>query len=540
LKFGPVAIEDAEGAIAAHSVRQGGVNIKKGTCIRPDHIAAMRAEGLAEVVVARLEPGDVQEDEAAARIARLVAGPHVRVDKAATGRANLFAETTGLLVVDRGRIDALNRIDPGLTLATLPAYAPAEAGRMVATVKIIPYAIPAAALAKAEALLGGEPEPLVRMAPYRALKVGVVVTRLPGLKESILDKTRRILDKRLAPAGAEVIDEIRVPHATAAIAEAVDRMAGEGAELVLVYGASAITDEDDVIPAALREAGGRIVHLGMPVDPGNLLLVGDLGGRPVIGAPGCARSPSENGFDWVLNRFLAGLEVTPQDITGMGVGGLLMDVVTRPQPREPAAAEGPVAAVILAAGRSRRMRGPNKLLATFDGKPLVRRVAEAALASRARPVIVVTGHMRDEVEQALTALEVRFVHNPDFAEGLSASLGAGIAAVPDGCAGALVTLADMPGITAAVLDALIESFDPGEGRAIVVPTAAGKRGNPVLWSRIFFPELMRVTGDTGARHLIEAHADAVHRLELGDAIAIDVDTPETLAAAGGELPRDGD
>ena len=538
MRFGPVPIDEAEGAIAAHSVRQGGVSIKKGTRIAADHIAAMRAEGLREIVAARLEHGDVHEDEAAARIARLVAGPHVRVDKAATGRANLFAEATGLLVVGRERIDALNRIDPGLTVATLPAFAPAEAGRMVATVKIIPYAIPAAALDKAEALLGADPEPLIRMAPYRPLKVGVVATRLPGLKESILDKTRRILDKRLGPAAAEVVGEIRVPHKTAAIAEAMARLAADGAELVLVYGASAITDEDDVIPAAIRQAGGRIVHLGMPVDPGNLLLVGDLGGRPVIGAPGCARSPSENGFDWVLNRFLAGLEVTPEDITGLGVGGLLMDVVTRPQPREPAAVEGPVAALILAAGRSRRMGGPNKLIATFNGTPLVRRVAEAALASRAHPVIVVTGHMRGEVEAALAGLDLRFVHNPDFAEGLSASLGTGVAAVPEGSAGALVTLADMPGITAAVLDALIAAFDPREGRAIIVPTAAGKRGNPVLWGRAFFPELMRLTGDTGARHLIEAHADAVHWLEVGEAIAVDVDTPQALAAAGGELPRE--
>jgi molybdenum cofactor cytidylyltransferase len=537
LKFGPVPIAEAEGAIAAHTVRQGSLTIKKGAWIEAGHVEAMWAAGLTEVVAARLEPGDVHEDEAAARIARLVAGPHVRVDKAATGRANLFAEAAGLLVLDRGRIDALNRIDPGLTFATLPAYAPAEAGRMVATVKIIPFAIPGAALKKAEAMLGGGAEPLVRIAPYRALKVGVVATRLPGLKESILDKTRRVLDKRLEPAAAAVVDEVRVPHETAAIAEAIARLAEKGADLVLVYGASAITDEDDVIPAAIRRAGGRIVHLGMPVDPGNLLLVGDLGGRPVIGAPGCARSPSENGFDWVLNRFLAGLEVSPKEITGMGVGGLLMDVVTRPQPREPIA-EGPVAAVILAAGRSRRMGGPNKLLATFDGEPLVRRVAEAALASRARPVIVVTGHMRDAVEAALAGLAVRLVHNADFAEGLSASLRTGIAAVPEDCAGALVTLADMPGITAAVLDALINAFQPREGRAIIVPTAAGKRGNPVLWARAFFPELMRLTGDAGARHLIEAHADAVHRLEVGEAIAVDVDTPQALAVAGGELPRE--
>ena len=156
----------------------------------------------------------------------------------------------------------------------------------------------------------------------------------------------------------------------------------------MVFGASAMVDADDVVPAGIREAGGTIRHLGMPVDPGNLLILGEIGGKPVIGAPGCARSPKENGFDWVLNRLLAGLDVTPDDITGLGVGGLLMEIVSRPQPREggeseaEAAHEKKVAALILAAGQGRRMGGPHKLLATIDGKPLVRIAAEAALSQR--------------------------------------------------------------------------------------------------------------------------------------------------------------
>ena len=144
----------------------------------------------------------------------------------------------------------------------------------------------------------------------------------------------------------------------------------------------------------------------------------------MVGAPGCARSPKENGFDWVLMRMLAGLPVTREDITGMGVGGLLMEIVTRPQPRsEPAPEKGRnIAAVVLAAGRSTRMGAVNKMLAEIGGKPLVRIAAEQALASRAKPVIVVTGHEREQVETALAGLPVRFVHNPDYAEGLGTSL----------------------------------------------------------------------------------------------------------------------
>jgi molybdenum cofactor cytidylyltransferase len=358
---------------------------------------------------------------------------------------------------------------------------------------------------------------------------------LPGLKPSVMDKTRRILEERLKPAGATLLDEARVPHDVAPLAEALKKLTGEGADLLIAFGASAITDKADVIPAAVESAGGTVKHFGMPVDPGNLLLIGELGGRPVLGAPGCARSPAENGFDWVLNRLLAGLPVKEADITGMGVGGLLMEIVSRPQPREPAAQTAGVAAIILAAGQSRRMGGPNKLLAHFNGEPLVRQIAERALASKADPVIVVTGHHASDIGDTLRGLNVRIVHNADFADGLATSLKTGLAVVPEDAGGALMLLADMPGVTTAIIDKLIDAFHARSAPAIVLPTVSGKRGNPVLWARAFFPELMTVTGDTGARHILALHEDAVERVEVGAAAGVDVDTPEALAAAGGTI-----
>ncbi len=259
----------------------------------------------------------------------------------------------------------------------------------------------------------------------------------------------------------------------------------------------------------------------------------------MIGAPGCARSPKENGFDWVLYRLLAGLDVTTEDLTALGVGGLLMEIVSRPQPREggdPVADENGaprVAAIVLAAGQGRRMGGPNKLAATIRGRPLVRIAAEAAVASRATPVVVVTGHEPEKVRAALDGLDVSFVHNPDHADGLSTSLRRGIAALPDDVDGAVVLLADMPGVDATVVDRLIAAFDPASGTLIVLPTSDGKRGNPVLWSRLLFPDLAAVAGDTGGRHLIGENADAVAEVEIGPAVALDVDTPEALAAIGG-------
>jgi molybdenum cofactor cytidylyltransferase len=218
----------------------------------------------------------------------------------------------------------------------------------------------------------------------------------------------------------------------------------------------------------------------------------------------------------------------------MGVGGLLMEIVSRPQPRDPVEMHGgPVAALVLAAGQSRRMGQKNKLLARFDGELLIRRSVRAALASKASPVIVVTGHMEDEIRSALDGLDVTFAHNADFADGLSSSLKRGLADVPADASGVLVMLADMPGIDANALDTLLDAFDPQGGQTIVLPTAAGKRGNPVIWSRDYFAELQSLAGDTGARHLLASHEDAVCRVEIGGDALLDVDTPDALSAAGG-------
>ena len=539
MKFGPVPVTEAEGGIAVHSIRKGATVLKKGTVIGKAEIAALRAADVAEIVVARLEVDDVPEDVAAAEIAAAVAGKGTRIDRAFTGRANLFAEHAGVLVVDRDAIDRLNLVDEAITFATLSAYKPVVAGEMISTVKIIPFAVPRPARDAALAVARSA-APLISIAPYRIRKVGVVSTLLPGLAGKVVDKTLKVTEERLAPTGAAIIAERRVPHEQGPLAKAVDEVLKQGAELVIVFGASAIADRRDVIPAAVEMIGGRIEHFGMPVDPGNLLLIGTAGGRAVLGAPGCARSPKENGFDWVLMRLLAGLEVPRQAITGMGVGGLLMEIVTRPQPREePVVAEAKsIAAVVLAAGRSTRMGGPNKLVEEIGGKPLVRIVVEGALASRARPVIVVTGHQRDAVEAALAGLPVQFTHNPDFAKGLGTSVRTGVAAVPTRADGAVICLGDMPRVDAGLIDRLIGAFAPEQGALAVVPTIDGKRGNPVLWSRRFFPELMAIDGDVGARNLIGRYGEAVIEVPVaGKGALVDIDTQEALADARAQIDR---
>jgi molybdenum cofactor cytidylyltransferase len=531
MKFGPASPAEAIGGVTVHTLRQGSLVLKKGTTIGAAEVEALNKAGVEEIVVVWLEEGDVSEDIAAGGIARAIAGDSVDVERAFTGRSNLFAAHAGVLIVDRDAVDNINRVDEAITFATLPAFKAVVAGEMIATVKIVPFGIEgklcdrAVAAAKAGRM---------HVAPYVIKRVGIVSTLLPGLAPKVVEKTLRVTAERLAPAGAKIIAERRVPHEEMALAVAVKELLDLGAELVIVFGASAIADRRDVIPAAITGIGGSIEHFGMPVDPGNLLLIGNAGGVPVLGAPGCARSPVENGFDWVLMRLLAGIKVTRAELTGMGVGGLLMEIVTRPQPRENFGLDGNrnVVAIILAAGRSTRMGGPNKLLAELGGKTLVRTVTEQALASKANGVIVVTGHQADEIQKALKGLKVQFVRNPDFADGLASSVKAGVAAVPLDAHGAVICLGDMPLISADLIDRLIEAFTPDRGNLIAVPVSDGRRGNPVLWSRRFFNELMALDGDIGARHLIAKHSEAVAEVPVeGHGAFLDIDTPQALAEA---------
>lgn len=538
MKFDRIPVRSATGAVLAHSVTMPGGVIKKGRVLTADELSRLSAAGIEEVIAARLEPGDVGEDAAAERVARAVAGANTHGAAPFTGRANLFADVAGLADIDAAGVTALNLLDEGLTIATAPRFDRVTADQMVATVKIITFALPEAVVARAEAI-GREAGGLVRIAPLRRKTAGLIMTRLPATKGSVLNKRRQAIAGRLDALDSRLGPVETVDHDAAAVAAAIGRMRAAGADPIIVFAASAIVDRGDVIPAGLLAAGGDILRLGMPVDPGNLMLLGRLGDIDVIGAPSCAASPKLNGFDWVLERRLAGLEVTSADVAAMGLGGLLKEIATRPQPRAGDEDAGPrhaprIAALILAAGRSTRFGATNKLLEDLDGTPIVRHVVRAALQSRARPVVVVTGHEGERVSAALGGLDVRLIANPDYVQGLSTSLRAGIAALPPDIDGALVCLGDMPQITAGHLDRLISAFAPKESRSIAVPVHNGKRGNPVLFARSLFAEMLEAEGDTGARHLIGRHAEEVAEVDLGtSAIFVDVDTPDALARLKG-------
>jgi molybdenum cofactor cytidylyltransferase len=185
-----------------------------------------------------------------------------------------------------------------------------------------------------------------------------------------------------------------------------------------------------------------------------------------------------------------------------------------------------VAAILLAAGESRRWGVDNKLLAPVDGKPMVRHTAEAILKSAVRPLLVVTGHEAIDIEAALAGLLLSFHHAPDFADGMSASLRAGVGAVPAECQGVLICLGDMPFVRPDTLDRLADAHP---GQAAVFPTYQGKRGNPALLARSLFADIMRLSGDEGARTLLRAIPDQVGELAVDDpGILRDIDRPDAL------------
>ena len=534
--FGEMPLDEAEGAILAHALSGEGFSFRKGRVLDRTDLAAIARSGHASIVAARLEADDVAEDAAAAAIARAIAGDNLLVSAAFTGRANLYATASGLVVYDPAALDAVNAVDEAITLALLPPHAPVTPRQMAATVKIIPFAVPRLALDAVLARVASM-SPFARVAPFRPLHAALVQTRLPGTKPGVLAKTVDATRARLAALGGSLDRDVLVAHDMTAVADALPEAARAGSALRLVLGASAVVDRRDIVPAAIEAAGGSVAHFGMPVDPGNLLLFGTLDGRPVIGLPGCARSPKLNGFDWVLQRVAAGLPIGRADIMRMGAGGLLSEIPSRPLPRQSAApAPQPprqprIAALVLAAGRSSRMAPANKLLIEVDGVPMARRAVDAALASQAVATIAVIGNEAARVRQAFAGCDIAIVENPDFAAGLSSSLRAGLASLPDDIDGVLVLLGDMPRITAAHLDRLIAAFAPDEGRAICIPTHRAKRGNPILWDARFLPDMRTLDGDQGARGLIGRHADQVCEVEMpDDAVLLDVDTPGALAA----------
>lgn len=336
MKFGPIPIDQSPGKILGHNIAgpNGRRLFRKGHTLTPADLPALHRTGRSVVYVAQLEAGDVDEDSAARRIADAVMGPHLYTSRAATGRVNLRTDALGVLRVDAARLHQLNS-QLGITLATLPHHTAVPQGKMVGTVKIIPYAVPETAVATIEQLT--QSGPLIWLDPLPARRVAVILSGSPSAAERVQRSFDPPLRNRLELLGSRLESITYLPlddvHDEDAMAATLQQQAAAGADLIILAGETAIMDHRDIAPRAVAQAGGELTCFGAPVDPGNLLMLAYLGNLPILGAPGCVRSPKRNIVDEVLPRLLVGDRLTQADIIGLGHGGLLEDVPERPYPR---------------------------------------------------------------------------------------------------------------------------------------------------------------------------------------------------------------
>jgi molybdenum cofactor cytidylyltransferase len=533
--FGEFPVAECEGLLLAHTLRVADGSLKKGRRVTSADLQALMAAGHQRVYGARLAEDDLAEDAAAAAVAALLQGEGIVARRAYTGRCNLHATQRGLVAVDAEIIDRINAIDESVTVATLAPLSPVRAGGVVATVKVIPLAVGRDIIDRCadEAARGLA----LSLWPFARKRAALIVTEQPGDPEKNYAGAVTSSRRRIEDLGSHLGLVQRCRHRRDAVGLALHETLAAGCDLVMISGATVPKDRADTIPSAIVAAGGEIIHFGMPVEPGNMLLLARIGDVPVIILPGCARSRRTNGLDWVLQRMLAGMPMGSAEIRSMGVGGLIRNAPEAeedPEAVEPApqrvASGRRVAALVLAAGSSRRMAGSNKLLQPVAGVPMVRRAANAALASRSTAVVVVTGFDADAVRESLAGLDLEFANNPEHASGMASSLRAGLGALPADTDAVVVVLGDMPMVTAAHIDSLIAAFDPARGN-IVVPVKGDRRGNPILWPRALFAEMQQVQGDVGARELLKIHAERVDRVPCDDdAIFADVDTPDALRA----------
>ncbi len=517
---------DYQDCFLAHSLKTPNGRIGKGTRITATLALELMQHGISEILVAKLEEGDVHEDEAARTIATQLVGQGVCLSTARTGRVNLLATTEGLCCFDAQSIIEANAVDEGITIATLSENQWVAQGRMVATIKIIPYAVTEEHVQRVLTVLATS---RLVVAAAKSHKVALIQTRLNSILETVLDKTRRVIENRLNARAASLMHESRCQHDTAPLATLIEESLQNQPDWLLLVGASAISDRADVIPEAIIKAGGAIDRYGIPVDPGNLLLLAHIGSTHVIGLPGCARSPRYNGLDMIFDRMACEVPVTDRWLVSLSVGGLLTEIADRPAPRISALQKTNIGAVILAAGSSKRAGPTNKLLTPYGEHTMVSHIVNIVCDSQASRVVAVTGYENSLVENALSSSSVACHYNKAFDSGMASSVVTGVSQLTD-TDGVLVCLGDMPHITTDIINQLIDAFKKNPDKSIFVPVHGNQRGNPVLFSKVFFDTLLTLKGDTGAKKLIQQYPDAVCEVIVShDAVLLDYDTPDELA-----------
>ena len=533
MRFKERAVVRSEGWTLAHSVACGTVRIAKGTLVTPVLINRLVTADIKTIQVFLLDEDDLDENTAARLAAEKITGTGLVVELAGRGRANIISTINGLFLPGDG-VDTVNAADDAFSAASLTTHSPVRAGQLVATIKLVPYGLPAEKLDNIPC-----PVPKLTVKPFQTFSATLIVTGDTPTK-----KTMASLASRIGQVNGQLQTNNPVKHSRETVCSALEQARGGASELILMLGASAISDKRDIFPAGLADAGGELTKLGMPADPGNLLMLGKLGNQTVIGLPGCARSPALNGFDWVLERFAAREPLDAEILSKMGTGGLLKEPAGRKIPRtatmnqQSLGNKTQAAAIVLAAGKSSRAKNVHKLLSHLGSKTVIQTTVDNLLAVKNLKLVTVTGHAAGEIAACLPTHQISIVHNPGFDQGMGTSLAAGIASLDAAITHAFICLGDMPFVRRATIEKILETAVNTNGAAIFVPSFHGKRGHPVLWHQQYFGQLTHLTGDGGGKKILRDNFEKVIEVPVDDpGILIDLDTPEMLAQFG-VMPKD--
>ncbi len=515
--FGKISVKNSKGNILAHTLNVNNKKLSKGKIISREDIKLLINSGYETITCAVSDKNDIHEDKIAKLSGKLFSNNSIIIEEPFTGRANLLAKKSGLLVIDERTINKFNSTSEHITLATLNNYSRINKGDMIATIKIIPFYVNSSVLNKINKIVLNK---AIYIHSFNKKAVGLILTHnnLENIKLNTISKNR--ITERLEKLNSYLKVICTCAHDEQLISKHIKNILKQKCDLILILGASAIIDKNDIIPTAIKASNGQIIRFGMPVDPGNLLLIGKIKNVPVIGLPGCARSPSLNGFDWVLERLISDINLSNKDVYEMGVGGLLKTL----NKNKSKINTYKVSNIILAAGQSKRMSHVNKLLLTIGNKTMIEKVINMACKSIANSNVIVLGHENKELEKFVNK-DFIIAKNNDYKKGLSTSVKKGISALPDDCDAAIILLGDMPKITSRLINDLIKAYAPNKNKHIVTPSYNGKRGNPILIGRKFFPDILNLKGDMGAKNILTQNKDVILNLpQKNNSSMIDIDT----------------
>ncbi len=470
--------------------------------------------------VAYPDNNDWHEQKITEQLANDFLGENIKCEITKSGRVNFIAKIDGILHFNTENLDKFNELTPEITMATRPYCTQIYQGEIVASCKIIPYFVAGNIVKKSMVLAK---KSCLNISPLQGGKAHLIFTYLEEIPPQKLQKSAQIFQKRLLKYNYEVGKISNVRHHCQELSEFLTQIPPKDFDLIAIMGAVSIADINDIVPKALINCGGKIIRYGMPVDPGNLLLLGEISNCPFLGLPGCAKSPKFNGLDFILQRLAARINITSKDIAQLGKIGLLPENYDRGALR---AVNYPVASkpliAILAAGKGERMaQDLAKPLTIFRDKALLEWVIDninQALPSKDIIIIVNDSPQGKQVQEFCLTKQYKFIINNQYNEGIASSLRLAVNYASQTHSALMVFLADMPNITPKTIATIWQEFQRDTQNIMAVqPKFGSQLGHPVVFNPRIFSELAKLSGDTGAKTFMENLSDYRRIIDTLDA-----------------------